>query len=463
MSGNIEKPTSRVAKVPLRARIGFGVGDFGFLLVWQGTALFLMYFYTDVLGISPAVAGTIYLIAMAWDAITDPFFATLADRTRSKMGKYRPWLLFGAVPFGLSYPIAFSSPGPLPVDPVVWALATHILLRTAYTVVSMPFNALQARLTDDADERAVLSGFRMIGAALGGLAVVFMTPMLVQYLGEGREYQAYLIAACVSGFLAVLALLYCFISMREPELGPPPPQTSILDDLKSIGPAFLANPPLMRVFAIIVTGSVCLGMFGKNVLYHFKYDLQRPDLSVVALVIPAVLMILIVPLWVALSRRTSKRFVLTVGTAMSLTGYLLFFSNFGNWLPLTFLSILIIGAGSSSFAVMFWAMLPDTVEYGEAMTGVRSEAKTFGFATFAQKAAAGINAILLGILLSAAGFEANQVQSEETLLGMKAIMALIPAVGAVIILFVLRGYELDRRRHGDLLEGIAARKQLATT
>jgi len=462
MSSVIQKPAGRAAKVPIRARIGFGVGDFGFLLVWQGTALFLMYFYTDVLGISPATAGTIYLIAMAWDAITDPFFATLADRTRSRMGKYRPWLLFGAVPFGLSYPLAFSGPGSFPVDPVLWALATHILLRTAYTVVSMPFNALQARLTDDADERAVLAGFRMIGAALGGLAVVFMTPILVQSFGEGREYQAYLVSACVSGFLAVLALLYCFVSMKEPELGPAPPATSIFDDLKSIGPAFLANPPLIRVFAIIVTGSVCLGMFGKNVLYHFKYDLQRPDLSVVALVIPAILMILIVPIWVALSRRTSKRFVLTIGTALSLSGYLLFFCNFGNWLPLTLLSIVTIGAGSSSFAVMFWAMLPDTVEYGEAMTGVRSEAKTFGFATFAQKSAVGINAILLGFLLSAVGFEANQVQSEATLLGMKAIMALIPAVGAVIILVVLRGYDLDRRRHSALLQGIASRKQFST-
>ncbi|MEL7452335.1 MAG: MFS transporter [Pseudomonadota bacterium] len=155
--------------VPLTVRVGFGVGDFGFLLVWQGTALFLMYFYTDVLGIAPTVAGLIYLAAMVWDAVTDPVIASLADRTRTRLGKYRPWLLFGAAPFALAYPLAFSAPPDwLPVSVVVWALITHVALRTAYTIVSMPFNSLQARLTSDAQERAVLAGFRMVGAASGG-------------------------------------------------------------------------------------------------------------------------------------------------------------------------------------------------------------------------------------------------------------------------------------------------------
>lgn len=449
--------SARQPQVPLQARIGFGIGDFGFLLVWQGTTMFLMYFYTDVLGISPAIAGLIYMIAMIWDAVTDPVFAALADRTRSRMGMYRPWLLMGAIPFGVSYPLAFSGPGGLPVEPVVWALATHIILRTAYTIVSMPFNSLQARLTDDSSERAVLAGFRMVGAASGGLAVVFMTPVLVGAFGEGREQQAYFTAACISGALAALALLYCFFSMREPEAEPVRSE-SLLSDLKSIPPMFLANPPLMRVFAIIITGSICLGMFGKNVLYHFKYDLQRPELTALALVLPAMLLLATVPVWVAVSRRTSKRFALGAGTFLALIGYLVFFFNFANWVWLTFASILIMGVGSSAIAVMFWAMLPDTVEYGEVATGARSEAKTFGFATFAQKAAVGINAVLLGLLLGVVGFEANAEQSEATLLGMRSIMALIPAVGAGLILLILRGYDLDEGKHRQLLAELQRRK-----
>ena len=461
MSEPAFKTAKKPGQVPLKARIGFGVGDFGFLLVWQGTALFLMYFYTDVLGISPIMAGTIYMIAMIWDAVTDPLFAAMADRTRSRMGMYRPWLLYGAVPFGVAYPLAFSGPGSLPIDPVIWALATHIFLRTAYTVVSMPFNSLQARLTSDGEERSVLAGFRMVGAASGGLAVVFLTPVLVQTFGAGREAEAYFASACISGALATLALLYCFYSMREPDTQPAA-SDSFLGDLKSIFPMFLANPPLIRVFAIIVLGSVCLGMFGKNMLYHFKYDLQRPELTVIALVLPAILLVLTVPFWVWVSKRSSKRFALAMGTFVSLAGYLLFFFNFENWLWLSFGAILITGVGSSSLAVMFWAMLPDTVEYGEVKTGVRAEAKTFGFATFAQKAATGINAVLLGALLGVVGFEANAALSAETLLGMKAIMALIPAAGAVAILLVLRGYDLDHARHRDLVSQLEARRAAAS-
>lgn len=463
MSGDVSETAQEPAKalpssqVSLPVRIGFGVGDFGFLLVWQGTSLFLMYFYTDVLGISPAIAGLIYLIAMIWDAVSDPFIATLADRTHTRMGKYRPWLLFGALPFGVAYPLAFSGPPTwLPIDVIAWALITHITLRTAYTIVSMPFNSLQARLTSNAQERSVLAGFRMVGAASGGLAVVFITPVLVGMYGEGREAEAYFMAACLAGAIAFLALIYCFFAMKEPDDAPTAAPRPIWEDLKSIGPMFFSNPPLIRVFAIIIIASICLGMFGKNMLYHFKYHLGAPEMAVFGLVMPAVFLILAVPFWVWLAGKTSKRTSLAVGTLIALTGYAGFFLNPTTDLTITLLMIALTGVGGAALAVMFWAMLPDTVEYGEAMTGVRAEAKTFGFATFAQKAAVGINAVLLGLLLGWVGFEANVDQSESTLLGMKAIMALVPAIGAIAILVILRGYTLDQKAHAELVARIRA-------
>jgi len=454
MSGNTAS-----TKVPLRSKVGFGLGDFGFVLIWQGTAMFLMYFYTDVLGIGPLIAGAIYLTAMVWDAITDPIMATLADRTRTRMGRYRPWILYGALPFALSYPLAFSSPGNLPIEPWVWALGTHVLLRTTYTIVSMPFNSLQARLTQDADERSVLAGFRMVGAASGGLAIVFLTPVIVGAFGPNRELEAYFTVACIAGVLTLAGLLFCFFSMREPEeTDAEPGKVPFLSDLGSVLPMFLKNPPLIRVFAIIVIGSICLAMFGKNVLYHFKYDMQRPDLVTPALVLPAILLILTTPFWVWVSKVRSKRDALGLGSAIALVGYLVFFLNPSQNVPVAMAAILATGIGGSALAVMFWAMLPDTVEYGEAVTGIRAEAKTFGFATFAQKAAVGINAALLGLLLQVSGFEANAVQSEGTLLGMKAIMALVPGAGCVAILVILRGYKLDRSMHATMVDRINDRK-----
>ncbi|MDJ0977305.1 MAG: glycoside-pentoside-hexuronide (GPH):cation symporter [Erythrobacter sp.] len=455
----------RSPKVPFPSRLGFGIGDLSFVLIWQGTALFLMYFYTDVMGIAPAVAGAIYLVAMIWDAITDPIIATLAERARvTRWGKYRPWLLFGAVPLAVSYPLAFSTPGPLEIDPVVWALVTHLLLRTAYTLVSMPFNALQARLTDDAQERAVLAGFRMAGAASGGLMVAVMTPVMVSLYGPGREADAYFAAACLGGVITFVSLGLCFAFMREPHreddhMERPP----FLQDLAQMGPLFLRNPPLIRVFSVIILGSVCIGMFSKNVLYHFKYDLVQPDLVVWALTLPAMLLIATVPFWVWLAGKRSKRDALAGGISIALVGYLVFYFYSGANIVLIMTVICVIGFGVAALPVMYWSMLPDTIEYGEAMLGVRAEAKTFGFAAFAQKAAIGINALLLGQLLGWAGFEANVDQSEATLAGMKAIMALIPALGCVAILLIIRGYELDRARHAELVEIASAHREQAKT
>ncbi len=451
-------PTVPASRVPLQTRIGFGVGDFGFLLVWQGTTLFLMYFYTDVIGIEPVLAGTIYLVAMIWDAATDPVIASLAERTRTRWGRYRPWIALGAVPFGASFALAFSTPGSLPIEPWVWALATHLLLRTAYTIVSMPFNSMQARLTQDANERTTLAGFRMVGAATGGLAIVIIMPMMVQALSVQGQAHGYWIAASLAGGLASMGLIYCALTMREP-LGREdlPPTSSLFQDIAAIPRLFVSNMPLIRVFGVIVIGSICLGMFGKNVLYHFKYAVGREDLASPALIIPAILLIFSTPFWVWLSTRRSKRDALSIGLMIALVGYAAFFLIPADFLAGSFAAIVLIGFGGAALPVMFWAMLPDTIEYGEWKSGIRAESRTFGFATFAQKAAVGINALLLGALLAVAGFQANVDQSAETLVAMKAIMSLVPALGTIAILVILRGYPLDRKTHGDIVMDLRRR------
>ncbi|NVE94361.1 MFS transporter [Altererythrobacter lutimaris] len=438
-------------KVSMSSRLAFGVGDFGFVMVWQGTTLFLMYFYTDVAGISPFVAGSIYLAAMVWDAVTDPMFATLAERTRTRWGRYRPWIVCGAIPFGVAYPLAFSTTPTSAIAPWVWALATHIFLRTMYTVVSMPFNSMQARLTHDADERTVLAGFRMVGAASGGMAIAFVTPFVVGIYAASNEATGYLVAAAISGSMAALGLIYCGTAMREPERDDvAASKTGFFEDLAKMFRLFVVNPPLIRVFGIIVVGSICLGMFGKNVLYYFKYDIEQPELALPALLLPAALLIVVTPFWVWLSKRTSKRVALERGLWIAILGYLLFFLNFEGNIMIAFLAIGLIGIGGGAVPVMFWAMLPDTIEFGEAATGVRAEARTFGFATFAQKAAVGINALLLGGLLGWIGFEANTVQSDQTLTALRGVMALVPAAGAIAMLAILRGYKLDQQMHRNL-------------
>jgi GPH family glycoside/pentoside/hexuronide:cation symporter len=446
-----------VEQVPLPARIAFGVGDFSLNLVWQGTALFLMYVYTDVFGIPPTVAGAIYLAAMVFDAVTDPIIAVFVERTRTRFGRYRPWLLTGCVPLAVSYPLAFSAPPSFEIDVVWWAFGTHLFLRLAYTIVGVPFSALQARLTGDADERARLAGFRMLGAASGGLIVVFATPLVVGSFGLERQTEAYFTAASLAGIFTGLGLAYCAVVMREPAGQDDAPAPSLINDLRSIPSMFFGNLPLMQVFAIITVASICLGMFSKNVLYYFKYVAGREELAIYALVMPAALLLLAVPGWVKLATATSKSFALQIGCVLAMIGYALFWIVPASQTAFLFAAIACIGLGSSALAVLFWSMLPDTVEYGEWKTGVRTEAKVFGFATFAQKAAVGINALLLGMLLEVSGFAANQMQAPATLVAMEAIMVGIPFIGALTIALIARAYKLDKKVHDEIRQQLAAR------
>lgn len=448
-------------RLSLGAKIGFGLGDFGFNLVWAGTGLFLMYVYTDVFGVAPTVAGAVYALALVWDAVTDPVMGVIADRTRTRWGRYRPWIALGALPLALSTVLAYWNPGFTGLALVIWIAFTHCLLRTAYTVASVPFSSLQARLTGDANERAQLAGFRMIGAAMGGLTMALGTPLIVKGLGQGDEARGYVLAAMAAATLAVVIFTYVVAALREPPetdaaaTAAPEPLTR---DLGGFFAQIVANGPLMRLFAVIVAVSIAGTMFSKNVLYYFKYVLEAPDMATFALILPPIAMIVAVPFWVMLASKTSKRTAWLVGSAIAGVGFLAFFQNQSKDVGVTLAIIGVIAAGTSSFGVMFWSMLPDTVEWGEAHHGVRHEAKVFGLASFAMKAALGVNAFLLGLLLDAVGYVANVEQTPQTLSGIVAMMSLIPLAGVIFSILVLWGYPIDARRHGELRAQIAARQ-----
>jgi GPH family glycoside/pentoside/hexuronide:cation symporter len=449
-------------KLPIATKLGFGLGDFGFNLVWSGTGLFLMYVYTDVFGVSPTVAGAVYALALIWDAVTDPMMGIIADRTRSKWGRYRPWIALGAVPLAASYLLAYWNPGFTGVALVAWIAFTHCFLRTAYTIASIPFSSLQARLTNDANERATLAGYRMIGAATGGLTVALLTPLFVQSLGAGDEARGYLLAAMAAGALCLVILLYVVVVMREPEdvaIDTNAPKPSVAADVGAFFAQLRDNGPLLQVFLVIVAVAVAVTMFSKNVLYYFKYVLEAPQAGTFALIATPVMMLFMVPIWSILAQKTSKRFTWMIGASIAAAGFLAFYVNPSTDLPIVFAIIAVIALGSSSFGVLFWSMLPDTVEWGEAKLGVRHEAKVFGFASFAQKAALGINALLLGIMLDGVGYVANTDQTPETIAGIVATMSLVPLAGVLISMAVLWTYPIDAKRHAALREEIRARQE----
>ncbi|HEX4585088.1 MAG TPA: glycoside-pentoside-hexuronide (GPH):cation symporter [Burkholderiaceae bacterium] len=443
-----------------RARYGFAVGDFGFNLYWQGLGLFLIYFQTDVLGIPAAWAGACYLIASVWDGMTDPVMGVIADRTRSRWGKYRPFLLFGSAPLAIAFALVFSAPRlPLPWL-IVYSMLTQMAVRALYTALAIPYSSLSAAITRDSGERTALIGLRMQCAFLGGVAVAYLMPALASWFGGPETRSAYELAALVIGTLATAAFLLCFVSVREPRQGGPDAAVmpSLLPDAKAFLRVVRASGPLLRLLLGKFLINFTLTMHTRNMVYFFKYVLGAVDAVRYAVPLLTAASVISVPFWVWIIRRSSKRNAWILGSLATAAFTLCLQLPVRLPLPVAVALLGAVAASSTAYAVCFWAMLPDTVEYNEWRSGRRDEAKVFGIASFTQKIAMGLSAASAGLYLDASGFTANQPQSPEALGAIRSIMGWIPAAGALMSLLVMRGYRLDDAVHGRIVRALDARQ-----
>jgi glycoside/pentoside/hexuronide:cation symporter, GPH family len=440
--------TSRAGPLGVGQRISYGAGDLGFVLLWQGAALFLLYFYTDILHLSPWTAGAIYLAGMVWDAVSDPLIAIWAERRVNRTGRYGPMIAWSAVPIGLSYIWMFSIPTNAGLVTAVWALASHLVFRTAFTYAAMPYSALPARMTRDSDERTSLSALRVVFAAIAGLAVAVATPLLVQAAAESGESAGYRFAAIATGASAAAVLLLSSAGLRESPAGAVAmPASNYLGDLGDLWSGMWRNAPLQRLLALMLLATVSFGLFTQNMLYFLNHVLARPDLTLPVLASPAIAMICTAPLWMMLAARTSKRAAILAGILTAMAGYLMIAAAPAASTALTLASVALVGIGSAALPIMFWSMVPDVIDHGELETGIRVEARTFGLTTFVQKCAAGLAALIAGALLGWAGYDPEAAQTPVTKSVITAMISWLPAACMLVMALVVRGYPIDRARH----------------
>lgn len=445
-------------KLSFRHRLGFGVGDAGFNLFFTTASLYLLYFYTDVMGLSPSTAGWVFGIPLIWDAFFDPFMGYISSKTKSRWGRYRPYLLFGSIPMAAAWVLMFVPTGFTGTTLVIFAIATHILFRTLYAVVSMPYLALSAAMTSNSDERGVLAGFRMVSATVCGLLVAFFTLQLVEAFGGGET--GFLWTAILFGILAVLIFFFTFANtLEQADVTKDEPDLTIKDMIRML----ISNRAFWLVAAAMMAGSIGGTMFNKSLPYYFKYALGREDLIGPALAIVIGTISLSIPVWTYIMKRTSKRQIYIWGTVIATIGYISVY--FAPAEPaIIMVSLAIVGAGSGAGHLSFWAMMPDTVEYGEWRTGIRAEGAIFGVVSLIQKAALGFAAVILGQLLSFVGYQANEVQTSETLADIKIIMTVLPVCFSIIVIVAINFYPIDGRRHGKLVRVVARiREKRATT
>lgn len=439
------------APLPLPAKLGWASGDFGFNIFWQALNLLMLPFYTDVLGLEAGLAGTVFLVASLWDGFADTVIGAIADRTRSRWGSYRPYLVFASPVVVMAFLLCFLTPDWPQLGLFLYALLSQIFLRTAYSVVSIPYSSLSARISSDADERASLAGWRMVFAFAGGATVTFTMPSLIAAFGRD-DAASYVLAAGASGLFSLPFFWIAFATTREPErLVEANPRGFSLraaaEDFAATVRMARQNGPLARIFGCIVVSSLAFTMTNKCLVYYVTYYLERPDLVPRLVPFALVINLLFAPLWALAARRWSKREAWLAANVLSAASYALFFFSTSRepWVAAALIGL--ISAGNIAYQVLFWAMLPDTVEYNLWKTGQRHDAKVFGFASFAKQLALGLNGALLGLLLAGIGYVPNQPQSAETLLGLKAIMALVPLAGVAISAWLIWGYPLDQRAH----------------
>ena len=440
-----------------KTRAAYGIGDYAICLYWSGVGLYLLYFYTDVVGISPLLAGWIYALGIAWDAITDPFMGYMAERSRTKMGSYRPYIFYGSIPLALSFVLLFWVPPFEGTLLFLFLLVVNLIHRTCFTIVSVPYSSLTARITDDSDERTKLTTARMLAASFGTLTVSAFGFPIVLWFGGGEEALGFIYLGMVAGLTAVLILSITvyFVKERNFEFN-----QSELPSFKKVSQSVASNYPFWIVFgSILILGSTTL-MFNNNLIYFAKYYLDLHEYQGLILGVSSGVSFLVIPIWAFAALKIGKKNAWMISMIFLLIGFITFYFYPIKSLNELLIILGLIGIGNGATGILFWSMLPDTIEYGEWKSGIRTESSLYGFMTFAQKGAIAFAAVILGMALTAIGFEPNQAQTQETLDGLKSLMTWIPLAGACISFILVYFYPIDKAFHKKLIQDIEDRKLL---
>lgn len=431
-------------------RAAYGVGCFGTDLFWHGTSFFLLFYYTDVLGLPSATAGLIFGAAMIWDGLIDPLMGLVASRTRTRWGRYRPYILFGAPALAATYALMFLQPFLALPGAVVFALVAQMLFRTAYTAVSIPYGSLSAAITTSAQERNLLAAFKVWGGALAALAVALGSQPFVALWPTPQL--GWLLLALLVGVVSCAAFVLMFLHVRErpvPDEAPPPFGTLLR--------ALLQNRPFLVLLAAIVAVNIATVIGGKVTVYYFTYYLQRPDLTGVGLAIQVAAVMLLTPVWGHVGRRWSKRAAWIGGSAIATVGMALLLA-YGGRSPAVVLALLALTqVGGAAIPISMWSLIPDTVEVGQWKAGVRAEGAVFGVITLGQKVALGVGIGLTGVLLQASGYVAGAVQAAATQRGLHLLMTVPALVGFAGSAAIMGFYVLDGRLHGRLVRALERR------
>lgn len=428
----------RLVKLSWGEKLGFGAGDLGFNLYWTTIASFLAAFYTDVFGISAAAAGTMLFVTKIVDAFTDPAMGGIADRTNTRFGKFRPYLLFAGIPMAAAAVLTFTTPDLSQGGKLIWAYVTYTAMMVCYTILNTPYSALSGVMTASSQERTTLISTRFFFAFTGGALVNKFTLPLVAKLGGGDDVLGWQLTMLLYSVIAAVVFCVTFATTKE-RIAPPPQQnTNALDDIKDL----LNNRPWVILFALAMIIMMTITMRAGSAYYYFTYYIERPELlpnylfwQMVAYAAGA----LLAPVMTRYIDK-AKLLMILMGIVGALSILFYFVPKDMIWAMFALNILISLALGPKS--PLTWSMYADTADFNEWKNGRRATAMTFSAATFAQKLGGSLGSAGMLWILAAIGYVANEAQSGASQNGIALLQTVVPGVFALIAMLVTRFYSL---------------------
>ncbi|CAM4130481.1 glycoside-pentoside-hexuronide (GPH):cation symporter [Lederbergia lenta] len=440
-------------KLTLREKISYGYGDLASNFVWGMATSYLLFFYTDVFGISAAAVGTLFLLTRIWDAINDPLMGVLIDRTNSKHGKARPYLLWMAVPFGILSVLTFITPNFTDTGKLVYAYITYTLLGMIYTAINLPYGTLMTMMTRDSGEKAQLGSFRSIGRSIGGIIVAALTLPLASYLGKGSLQVGFPFVMTIYSIIGIVLFLLVFKNCKE-KITQSIKKEKMPNLKKSIRQMFRNQPWVVSAVNVLLW-FVRLGVMNAILIYYVNYVLDKPHMVPVYLTLLNVANLVgavIAPYLIKrLGNRNSSIGMYSIVVVLLV---LLFFvegqSTILFALLFFFINVL-IGFGEPANLTM----LGDSIDYQEWKYGERTEGLLYSAYSFATKFGVAIGSAFVAYALGWVGYNPDAI-SDNAISMIRILMILAPIILTVLEIFVLMFYKLDKT-HGQITKEIAER------
>ena len=449
-----------MSKIRFIEKVGYGFGDMASSMFWKIFSYYLPFFYSNVFGLRLDQVALLLMVTRIWDAVSDPMMGMIADRTDTKWGRYRPYVLFAAVPFAVCGILLFTTPDWGAGAKLVWAYVSYMLMMTAYTALNVPYGAMLGVMTDDSSEKTVLSSYRMFFAYIGSFVVLFVWEPLVELFSRTSSLQtSWQLSMTVVAVVCILLFLLTFALTKERVR--PPVSGSVLDDMKSL----LKNAP----FWLLVCAALCSNLFmtlrGSTVAYFFKdYIPAGSNISFggVSFLFYAGLFLSVgeianmvgVSMASPLSRYIGKKdtFFVSMLALAVLSVAFFFIPVTGTGFLLMLLLQVLISVFTGVISPLLWSMYADVADYSEYRYGSSSTGLIFSSSSMAQKFGSAFGGALVMWLLAAFGYQTAEgsQQTAEALKGLNLLMSFIPAGIALLSMVLIRFYPLTRSRMSEI-------------